>query len=242
MNNDKNKSEFLRRAIRSCRVCSLEPECLSWNLGPEELKQLDRIVEQPPPLPNGHRLFRAGDELQALYAVRDGVVKTYQSDGDGREQVIGFSLAGELVGLDGVFAHRHRYDAVALSDSTVCMFPYAELTGLMTVIHPLREQILWLASRDAADRSWKGGGEPDQRVARFIIDIADRTRAGGGDGAAFDLPMALQDIASYLRLGQDEVERGLLRLSSRDVIALDGQGVRVLDRDKLDRTARHGHL
>lgn len=242
MQNDKKGSDLLQRAIRSCRVCSLEPECLSWNLGPEELKQLEGIVTQPPPVPNGHRLFHAGDALQALYAVRDGAVKTYQRDGDGREQVIGFSLAGELVGLDGVFSHRHRYDAVALSESTVCMFPYAELTSLMAVTHKLREQILWLASRDAADRSWRGGGEPDQRVARFLVDIAERTQAGGGSGEAFELPMPLHDIASYLSLGQDEVERGLLRLSSRDVIALDGPGVRILDRDKLDRSARHGRL
>ena len=240
MKNDKNASELLQRGIRSCRVCSLEPECLSWNLGPEELRQLESIVTQPPPVPNGHRLFRAGDALQALYAVRDGIVKTYQDDGDGREQVIGFSLAGELVGLDGVFSHRHRYDAVTLSASTVCMFPYAELTGLMAVTHKLREQILWLASRDAADRSWRGGGEPDQRVARFLIDMAERTRAGGGDGAAFDLPMSLQDIASYLRLGTDEVERGLLHLGTRDFIALDGNGVRILDPERLGQAARHG--
>ena len=239
MHGDKGGSELLRRAVLSCRVCSQEPECLSWNLGAEELKQLDDIVDQPPPLPDGHRLFRAGDTLKALYAVRRGVFKTYRDDGDGREQVVGFSLAGEIVGLDGVFSHRHRYDAVAVSESDVCLFPYAELTRLMAGAQKLREQILRLASRDAADRAWRGDGEPEQRVARFLMDMAERTRASGGTDAAFALPMPLTDIASYLHLAVEDVERGLYQLSAGKLIALEGRGVRMLDPEKLSRLARY---
>lgn len=225
----------------ACRVCSLVPECLAWDLGPADAQRIERLVEQPPLLDEGHHVYRVGDDLEAVYAVRNGAFKCYAFDGDGRERVLGFSLAGELVGLDGVYSQRHGCNVVALTGSTVCALRYGELAELMGTIVGLRRQILRLASNDLGNHH--AALNPDlgaeQRVARFILDLARRSRAGNGATDGFDLPMTLDDIANYLRLDAAATERAFSRLAAARMIAFDRRTVQLLSPERLRAVAGH---
>ena len=125
-----------REAIRieavkvACSSCSLREICLPVGLSEADLDQLDSLIGSRRTVKRGGLLFRAGDRFEALYAVRTGFFKTRVSAEDGRDQVTGFQMAGELLGLDGISTDRHACDAVALEDSQVCQIPYGELERL----------------------------------------------------------------------------------------------------------------
>ena len=89
---------------RSCAFCSLHPLCVPAGIDSQELQQLDGIVRRRRPVARGERLYHPGDPLTAVYVARDGAFKTASISEDGEEQVIGFHLAGELVGLDALGA------------------------------------------------------------------------------------------------------------------------------------------
>lgn len=224
--------------VSACPVCSLQPACLSWNLEPGEVENLDAIVEQATPLGDGDHLFRAGDALRAIYAVRTGAFKSYACDGNGRPRVIGFHFPGELAGLDGVYSHCHASSAVALGDSTVCVLPYDDLTALMASNQGLREQILRVVDRDIrANGKANADLGAEQRLAAFLIDLSRRILGDSGSAIRFALPMKPRDIASYLRLDPDALGQTFAGFAASGLIAFDGDGIRLLNLSELDRIA-----
>jgi CRP/FNR family transcriptional regulator len=92
--------------------------------------QLDSLVATGARSRGAIRFFVPATRSRRLYAVRTGFFKTCVSAEDGRDQVTGFQMAGELLGLDGISNDRHTCDAVALEDSQVCVIPYGQLEEL----------------------------------------------------------------------------------------------------------------
>lgn len=227
MPQEQKDSGHFRGRIPVCRVCSQEPECLDWDLAPIEGRRVAGIVERLPPVDAGRHLFRVGDSLSAVFAVRRGGFKTYAFDGNGREVVLGFALPGELLGFDGVYARRHGAGAVALEESAVCALPYVDLATLMGKIERLREQVLRAASRGYGNHIFSARLAPDRLVARFLIDLDERSRSGRGD--EFQLPMPMVDIAAFLRLEPGPLGEVLARLHRHGLIEIDGRTVRLLN-------------
>lgn len=224
MQRDKTLQHRIQDLLLSCRVCDLQPVCLPWDLEPEDRRLLDHIVEHPRPLQKGEYLFRTGDTLQGVYAVRSGMFKKLQTDADGREQVLGFVLPGELVGVDGVHAQVHGSAAVALMESAICLLPYRELTDQLGRSERLRDQILRLAggSGDARLSMAAQEGDPAMRLAAFLLDLSHRSQVHGGSASRFPFPLPEQDIASCLRLPLREVSRIFGQFQGEDLIARDG--------------------
>ena len=124
----------------ACSRCSLRELCLPVGLSDDDMVRLDQLVGARRALKRGEVLFHAGDRFDALYAVRTGFFKTRISSEDGRDQVTGFQMAGELLGLDGISEDRHSCDAVALEDSQVCEIPYGRLEELSHEVTDLQRQ------------------------------------------------------------------------------------------------------
>ena len=122
----------------ACSSCNLRELCMPIGMSHEQLERLDTIVSTRRSVPRGDSLFRAGEAFSALYAVRTGFFKTRVSTEDGRDQVTGFQMAGELLGLDGIGTDRHTCDAVALEDSQVCIIPYHQLEDLSRELSDLQ--------------------------------------------------------------------------------------------------------
>lgn len=199
--------------------------------------RLESIVEQPPVLDEGSHLYRTGDSLTAVYAVRAGAFKTYAFDSGGREHVLGFVLAGELLGFDGVYGRRYGCNAVAVQESGVCALPYHDLAFLMRSATNLREQMLRLASRGFADPTINSSLAPEARLARFLIDISRRSRNGDAAGT-FEFPMPLRDIAGYLRVATQDLDSLFSYFKREDIISVSGSRVRFRDTDRLNRIAQ----
>lgn len=223
---------------RSCAQCSLHVLCLPAGIGGEELHRLDEIVRNRRPLARGDHLYRAGQSLGSLFVAREGAFKTVATDVDGDEQVVGFHLPGELMGLDAMGSGRHACDAEALTQATVCEIPLGKLEDVCRQLPGLQHQLLRIIgqgiNRDQSHLEMLGRKQAHERVALFLHGLSERYRLLGLPGDMFTLPMSREDIASYLGLVIETVSRTLTKLQDDGIIAVRGRQLKVLDPARLD--------
>lgn len=228
----------LERLRRSCAQCSLHVLCLPAGIGGEELHRLDEIVRSRRPLARGDRLYRAGQSLGALFVAREGAFKTVATDAEGEQQVVGFHLPGELMGLDAMGSGRHACDAEALTQATVCEIPLGKLEDVCRQLPGLQHQLLRIIgqgiNRDQSHLEMLGRRQAHERVALFLHGLSERYRLLGLPGDMYTLPMSREDIASYLGLVIETVSRTLTKLQDDGIIAVRGRQLKILDQVRLD--------
>ena len=232
------------QAVVQCSSCRLRRQCLPAELDCDALDRIDgRLARVRRKVATGETLFHAGDSFDAIFAVWTGFFKTVVTTHQGREQVAGFLMAGDLIGLKGIDAGRQAVDAIALQDSQVCVIPYAGLQALAREAPSLQQRLLRLMSRkitnDHNTMLHLGSMCADERVAAFLLDLASRLEARGYSGSSLVLPMGRADVGSYLGLTPETVSRafskfqagGLLQVRQRQVQITDLEGLRqVLER------------
>jgi CRP/FNR family transcriptional regulator len=217
----------------SCQSCSLAELCLPHGLNPEELKHLDAAVRRTRPLQKGDCLFRPGEKTNALFAVRSGSIKLFATLENGEQQVIGFYLPGEIVGLDGVETGAHRCTAIALETSSACAIPFVELKAICRQVSSLQEQMLRLFSRELSSEQelllsiTKRTAEG--RVATFLASLSARFKRIGYSANEFKLSMSREEIGSYLGLTIETVSRTFSRLRKEGIIAVNRRLVTIRD-------------
>ena len=225
----------------ACRDCSLYQVCLPVGVEAEELSELDRIIHQRRPLRRGEHLFRVGDEFDSLYVVRSGSVKTYAPSVDGREQITGFHLPGELLGLDAISNGDHPCGARALETASVCEIPYELLESLGGRIPALRQQIFRLMSRELLQEESHllllGRRGADERLAAYLMDLAERLRRRGFSATEFHLSMSRGDIGNYLGLAVETVSRTFTRFQEEGILTAERKHVVIHDAAALSRLA-----
>ncbi|HEY5803810.1 MAG TPA: fumarate/nitrate reduction transcriptional regulator Fnr [Lysobacter sp.] len=233
----------LARLRRSCAQCSLQQLCLPAGIDASELVRLDEIVRRRRALTRGERLFRIGDRLSSVFVARDGAFKTVSISEDGEEQVIGFHLAGELIGLDALGEGTHRCEAVALDSANVCDVPLDQLSAVAAQLPSLQQQLLRVIghslNRDHDHLEMLVRRQANERIALFLHGLSERFRQIGQSSQGFRLPMSREDIARYLGLALETVSRGFTRLQEDGVIDVHGRRVEILDGAALERLA-HG--
>jgi CRP/FNR family transcriptional regulator len=223
----------------SCKDCNLSELCLPRGLHQDELASLDRIVRRSTPLHKGDFLFRAGDPLGSIYAVRSGAIKLYTLSDGGDEQVFGFYLPGELVGLDAINAERHRGYAVALETSSCCSIPFPQLEEVCRQLPGLAHQFLKLMSREISHENrlllTLASRSAEERIASFLLNLSGRYQRLGFSAQEFRLPMARRDIGLFLGLTIETVSRVFSRLQRDSMIATERRFVRIVDMAALDQ-------
>ena len=102
-----------------CSTCVLGQFCLPVGLSADDINKVDSLVTERVRLKKGESLYRQGEQLTAVYGIRFGTLKTEYALPDGREQITGFHLPGEMLGLDGIGENAYQSNAVALEDSEI---------------------------------------------------------------------------------------------------------------------------
>ncbi|MEX0142805.1 fumarate/nitrate reduction transcriptional regulator Fnr [Janthinobacterium lividum] len=217
-------------ALRArCSTCSMHQLCLPMGLDMGDMDRLDQIIGRRRKIVRGASLFRIGDSFQNLYAIRLGHFKTYQINPGGEEQVTGFQMAGELLGMDAISADRHHCNAVALEDSEVCEIPFSSLEQLLgnmpTLLRHFHRMMSQEITREQSVMLLLGNMQATQRFAAFIVNLASRYEARGYSSSKFQLRMSREEIGNYLGLTIESVSRllskfkkeGWLRVSNREI-------------------------
>ncbi|TXH66427.1 MAG: cyclic nucleotide-binding domain-containing protein [Lysobacteraceae bacterium] len=233
----------LIRLRRGCTYCSVRQLCLPAGIGSEDLVHLDRIVEHRRPVARGERLFRLGDPLTSVYIAREGAFKSVSISEDGEEQVLGFHLPGELIGLDALGSGLHRCEGVALVAANVCEVPYEQLGQIAAEVPALQQQLLRVIGQSVGrDQDHLGilvRRQANERIALFLHSMGERYRNIGMSDRQFTLPMSREDIARFLGLALETVSRGFTRLQDDGVITVTGRRVEILNVPELLRLS-HG--
>ena len=227
----------------ACSSCNLRELCLPVGLSSEQITRLDELVATRKSVPRGQTLFQLGDAFDALYAVRTGFFKTCVTLEDGRDQVTGFQMAGELLGLDGISTHRHACDAVALEDSSVCVIPYQQLESLSHELIDLQRVFHKIMSReivrDHGVMLLLGSMRAEERLAAFVVNLTQRLHARGYSQREFILRMSREEIGSYLGLKLETVSRTFSRMQAEGILEVRQREIKVLDAQALQGLIHH---
>ena len=220
-----------------CSTCNLRELCLPFGLSLEELERLDDLISTRRRIKRGDYLYRVGDSFDAIYAIRSGFFKTDVLLEDGREQVTGFQMGGELLGLDGISTEHHTCNAIALEDSEICAIPFARLESLSREIHTLQRHFHKVMSReivrDHGVMMLLGTMRAEERLAAFLLNLSQRFTARGFAHTEFYLRMTREEIGSYLGLKLETVSRAFSRFQEEGHIAVQQKHVRILNVDGL---------
>ena len=216
-----------------CRACSCRHLCAPRGLNGEEIRQFEAVVGSPLHLAKHQVLYRAGDLFHALYAIRVGSLKTSVLAEDGREQVAGNHIMGEIIGLDGIAAEAHGCQAVALEESEVCVLPFAALETLARSVPALQHNLYQLLSREVGrDHNLMlqlGSTRAEGRLADFLLNLSERYRQRGYSPNEFVLRMTREEIGSHLGLTLETVSRLFSRFQAAGVLQVQGRDVKLLD-------------
>ena len=216
--------------LQFCSTCAFSQVFLSEGIDKSALHDFHLLVEHVGPIQPGEYVFREGRPFNAIAAVRAGTVKTFLVDRHGREQVHGFHLPGEIIGLNAIDGDRYPCNAIALDTVMLCRFSFNKMAHLAGRLPKLQQHLFRLMSRDIGTASlFASDHSADERMAAFLISLSRRLAARGFSPRRFQLTMSRTDIANYLRQAPETVSRvlrrferdGLLRIKQRDVEITD---------------------
>ncbi len=227
----------------ACSSCSLHELCLPAGLSTHELQAVDGLVNRRRSVKRGDYLYRSGAALHALYAIRSGFMKSCVLHEDGREQVAGFHMTGDMIGMDAIGTNQHLCDAVALEDSEVCDIPLNDLEKLSREIPALQQHFHRIMSReigrDYGVMLLLGSMRAEERLATFLLNLSQRFAARGYSSTEFHLRMTREEIGSYLGLKLETVSRTLSHFQTQGLIAVQNKHLRILKIEDLRDLVSH---
>lgn len=185
----------------------------------------------------GVALYRAGDPFGPIYAIRSGTFKNVLLDANGSYQVLGFPMASDVLGLDGIEAQHYRTEAVALEDSEVAIIPFPRLSHLGGKAGESQQFVYRLLSRQLTREHMQmwllGSLGAESRVAAFLLILGERYARLGYSGTRFNLRMTRLDLGSFLGLTQETVSRVMHRFDQAGLIRTHNKDLQILDVEKL---------
>lgn len=225
----------------ACANCSVLEFCLPIGLTGLEVERLATLIARRVKVKKGAALYRIDDPLLALYAIRVGSFKTSVLSVDGREQVTGFQISGEMLGLDAISENRHACNALALEDSEVCPIHFAQLEKLAQSLPSLQHNLNKILSReivrDHCMLTLMGSMNSEERLAAFLLNLSQRFNIRGYSPKDFVLKMRRDEIGSYLGLRSETVCRCIASLLEQGLVKVAGRNVKILDIEGLKHMA-----
>ncbi|RQO36388.1 transcriptional regulator [Herminiimonas sp. KBW02] len=217
----------------SCSTCSMHQLCLPMGLGENDMDRLDKIIGRRRKVARDDYLYRMGDAFTNLYAVRVGHFKTCQINAGGEQQITGFQMTGELLGMDAISTDRHHCNAVALEDSEVCEIPFPRLEELFSTMPTLLRHFHRMMSqeitREQSVMLLLGNMRAEQRFAAFLVNLASRYTTRGYSSTNFQLRMSREDIGNYLGLTIESISRLLSKFKKQGLLKVNNREIELLD-------------
>ncbi|WP_142849253.1 cyclic nucleotide-binding domain-containing protein [Telmatospirillum sp. J64-1] len=237
---DRDKAEGCP-AAQPCDHCDLGDLAFCSGLTQGDIRRLSSILGQTH-LPAHDTIFREGDPALHLYSVGAGTVKLYKLLSDGRRQITAFMFPGDFFGLP--LGGGYAYTAEAVTPVTLCRFPRRKLEGLLEEVPTLEKRLLKLTIAELASAQDQmlllGRKTAREKVASFLIMLAERCEKRGRTGPSLPLSMSRSDIADYLGLTIETVSRVLTQFKKENIIGLPDLGHVVMRQPELLRQIAEG--
>ena len=208
-------------------------------LNVEELTRIDELVAARRPVKRGTALFHSGEKFSSLYAIRTGFFKTCVTTEDGRDQVTGFQMAGEVIGLDGIVNDQHTCNAIALEDAEVCVMPFDRIEEISREVNALQHHVHKIMSREIVREHGVmlllGSMRAEERLAAFLLNLVQRLEARGFSKSELVLRMTREEIGSCLGMKLETVSRTFSKFAEEGLIEVRQRNICILDADALKR-------
>ena len=221
----------------ACSNCNMRELCLPKGLSNDELDRIDDLVATRRRVKRGDALFHNGEKFTNLFAIRTGFFKTCITSEDGRGQVTGFQMAGEIVGLDGIVNDTHTCDAIALEDSDVCVMPFSRIEEISREVSSLQHHAHRIMSREIVREHGVilllGSMRAEERLAAFLLNLVQRLHARGFSQSELILRMSREEIGSYLGMKIETVSRTFSKFVEENIVEVKQRHVRILDTNAL---------
>lgn len=221
----------------ACSSCNLRELCLPVGLDTDEMRKIDELVATRRMIKRGASLFHAGEKFTSLYAIRSGFFKTCVTTQDGRDQVTGFQMAGEIIGLDGIVNDVHTCDAIALEDAEACVMPFDRIEEISREVTSLQHHVHKIMSReivrDHGVMLLLGSMRAEERLAAFLLNLVQRLQARGFSKSDLVLRMTREEIGSYLGMKLETVSRSFSKFAEDRIIEVKQRNIHILDADAL---------
>ncbi len=221
----------------ACSNCNLRELCMPLGLSESELNRIDDVVAVRRKIKRGTTLFRNGEKFANLFAIRTGFFKTCVASEDGRDQVTGFQMAGEVIGLDGIVNDFHTCDAIALEDAEVCVMPFDRIEELSREVISLQRHVHKIMSREIVRENGVmlllGSMRAEERLAAFLLNLVQRLHARGFSQSELVLRMTREEIGSYLGLKLETVSRTFSKFVEDGIVEVKQRHVRILNTEAL---------
>jgi CRP/FNR family transcriptional regulator, anaerobic regulatory protein len=222
----------------ACSSCNLRELCLPVGLSEDEMVKLDNVISTRRRVKRGSALFNAGDPFTSLYAVRSGFFKTSVTTSDGRDQVTGFQMTGEVLGMDGIVQDKHSCAAIALEDAEVCVLPFDKIESLSREFSALQHHVHKIMSReivrDHGVMLLLGSMRAEERLAAFLLNLVQRLHARGFSQSELILRMTREEIGSYLGMKLETVSRTFSKFMDDGIIDVKQRYVHIKDTQGLE--------
>ncbi len=237
--------DMSKQAIKvACADCSLHDLCLPIGLSTAEMDRVESLVSNRRRVKRGGTLFRSGEKFTNLYAIRTGFFKTCVTSEDGRDQVTGFQMAGEMLGLDGIVHDHHTCDAIALEDADVCIMPFDHLEEISREVKGLQHHVHKIMSREIVRENgvmlMLGSMRAEERLAAFLLNLVQRLHARGFSSTELVLRMTREEIGSYLGMKLETVSRTFSKFVEDGIVAVKQRHVQILDAQALKEIVNPG--
>ncbi len=231
---------MLKETIKvACSNCNLRELCMPVGLNDAELRRVDELVASRRSIKRGAALFHNGEPFTSLYAVRTGFFKTSLTTEDGRDQVTGFQMAGEIIGLDGIVNEHHTCDAIALEDAEVCVMPFDRIEEISREVGALQKHVHRIMSREIVREHGVmlllGSMRAEERLAAFLLNLVQRLQARGFSRTELILRMTREEIGSYLGMKLETVSRTFSRFAEEGIIEVKQRHIHIQDAEALKR-------
>lgn len=220
-----------------CLECGLQKLCFPPSFDEQALTRISQLVAQPNAIAKGESVYHLGDAMTALYAVRSGALKTSVLLASGDEQITGFYLPGEVVGLDNMGQSHCASTATALEKTTLCELPVAGISRLSQQLPELQGHLFQIMSTELrADYQrlhLMAQASADVRVVSFLLGLVARQQQRHLATDELRLAMSRADLANHLGLALETVSRVLSQLVADGLIEVHGKRLRILNHDAL---------
>jgi len=236
----KTPAALLSQNVISCNACSLKHLCLPDGLSPKELEQLESSIDKTIKVKKKQPIYKTNDTCNGIYAIKSGAAKT-SINSDGQEQILEFHLPGDVLGFDAFATNSHSCDVIALEDTLVCRIPInifddlcEKLSGFRKVMH---QQIGKEIAHSQQLLLSLGQLDTEERLASYLIQLANHYQSRGFSKNEFILPMSRQDLSNYLGMAVETLSRIFARLTKKGLIKIEQRQVIISDFGALETLA-----
>lgn len=238
-------SETHAHSSTTCSKCSSKSWCLPSSLNERHVSQLDRMIGKRRSVERNSMLFRVGDPFRSLYIIHGGQFMTFQESARGKQNVVGFHMTGEILGLGAISTSFQDNNALALEDSNVCEIPFRCLEELCAEVPTLQQHFhRVLSSEITRQQGIKRmlGARAEQRLAIFLLDLSLRYAGRGFSGLHFQLLMSRELIGSYVGLTMESISRLMSKFRQNGWISIDGKNIRIYNYGAIKALANDNDL